>query len=68
MTAKWDKAGWATKQSALLSGRALDVYTRLSEEAASGYSKVNTGRKNGFTSNLLSTNMMENYVCSRANL
>lgn len=36
-TSKWDKAGWATKLSALISGRALDVYSRLSEEAASGY-------------------------------
>ena len=39
-TAKWDKAGWATKLSALLSGRALDVYSRLSEEAASDYGKM----------------------------
>ena len=39
-TAKWDKAGWATKLSALLSGRALDVYSRLSEEAASEYGKM----------------------------
>ena len=27
-----------------------------------------TGRKNGFASNLPSTNMMQNYVCPRANL
>ena len=27
-----------------------------------------TGRKNGFTSNLPSANMMQNYVCPRANL
>ena len=39
-TAKWEKAGWATKLSALLSGRALDVYSRLSEEAASDYHKM----------------------------
>ena len=39
-TAKWEKAGWATKLSALLSGRALDVYSRLSEEAASDYDKM----------------------------
>ena len=38
--AKWEKAGWATKLSALLSGRALDVYSRLSEEAASDYHKM----------------------------
>ena len=40
-TAKWEKAGWATKLSALLSGRALEVYSRLSEEAASNYDKLN---------------------------
>ena len=39
-TAKWEKAVWATKLSALLSGRALDVYSRLSEEAASDYDKM----------------------------
>ena len=39
-TAKWDKAGWATKLSALLSGRALYVYSRPSEEAASDYGKM----------------------------
>ena len=32
-TAKWDRTGWATKLSTLLSGRALDVYSRLSEVA-----------------------------------
>ena len=30
-TAKWEKTGWASKLSALLSGRALEVYSRLSE-------------------------------------
>ena len=29
-TAKWNKIGWASKLSALLSGRALEVYSRLS--------------------------------------
>ena len=29
---------------------------------------LSTGRKNGFTSNLPSANMMQNYVCPRANL
>ena len=38
--AKWEKTGWATKLSALLSGRALDVYSRLSEEAAVDYDQV----------------------------
>ena len=39
-TAKWNKNGWASKLSALLSGRALEVYSRLSEEAAKDYDKV----------------------------
>ena len=38
--AKWEKTGWATKLSALLSGRALDAYFRLSEEAAVDYDQV----------------------------
>ena len=38
--AKWEKTGWATKLSALLSGRALDVYSRLSEEASVDYDQV----------------------------
>ncbi|KAL9963057.1 hypothetical protein ACROYT_G032222 [Oculina patagonica] len=38
--AKWEKNGWATKLSALLTGRALDVYSRLSEEAATDYDKM----------------------------
>ena len=37
--AKLEKTGWATKLSALLSGRALDVYFRLSE-AAVDYDQV----------------------------
>ena len=39
-TAKWDRNVWATKLSALLSGRALDVYSRLSEEVASDYDQM----------------------------
>ena len=39
-TATWEKTGWASKISALLSGRALEVYSRLSEEAAKDYDKV----------------------------
>ena len=39
-TAKWNKIGWASKLSALLLGRALEVYSRLSEEAAKDYDKV----------------------------
>ena len=39
-TAKWEKTGWASKLSALLSGQALEVYSCLSEEAAKDYDKV----------------------------
>ncbi|CAH3139267.1 unnamed protein product, partial [Porites lobata] len=39
-TAKWEKTGWASKPSALLSGRALEVYSRISEEAAQDYDRV----------------------------
>ena len=38
--AKWDKTGWATELTVLLSGRALDVYSRLSEEDAVNYDKM----------------------------
>lgn len=34
------KTGWASHLSALFSGRALEVYSRLSEEAARDYDKV----------------------------
>ena len=39
-TAKWKKDGWASMLSALLSGPALEMYSRLSEEAAKDYDKV----------------------------
>ena len=39
-TAKWEKTGWASKLSALLSGHALEVYSQLSEEAAQDYDRV----------------------------
>ena len=39
-TAKWKKDGWASKLSALLSGRVLEVYSRLSEDAAKDYDRV----------------------------
>jgi len=38
--AKWHKTGWASKLSALLSGRVLEVCSRLSEEAARDYGRV----------------------------
>ena len=39
-TAKWETTGWASKLTALLAGRALEVYSRLSEEAAQDYDRV----------------------------
>ena len=38
-TAKWEKTEWASKLSALLPGRALEIYSRLSEEAAQDYDR-----------------------------
>nr|XP_006823664.1 PREDICTED: uncharacterized protein LOC100372741 [Saccoglossus kowalevskii] len=37
---EWDKSKWATSLSALLTGKALDVYSRLSDMAASDYGLV----------------------------
>ena len=37
---KWDKGVWAAYLSALLKGRALDVYDRLSIEDAADYDKL----------------------------
>ena len=50
-TAKWEKTGWASKLSALLSGRVLEVYSRLSEEAAQDYDrgKLQSGSKHFVT-------------------
>ena len=39
-TSKWHITGWVSKLSSLLSGRALEVYSRLSEEAAKDHDKV----------------------------
>ena len=39
-TAKWEKTGLASKRSALLCRRALEVYSRLSEEGAQDYDRV----------------------------
>ena len=38
--ASWDKDTWAIKLSALLTGRAMDVYTRMSDADASNYDKL----------------------------
>ena len=37
--ASWEKDTWAIKLSALLTGRAMDVYTRMSDAYASNYDK-----------------------------
>ena len=37
---KWDKGNWAVALSALLTGKALDVYSRLSETAAVDYGQL----------------------------
>ena len=38
--ASWEKDTWAIKLSALLTGRAMDVYTRMSDTDASNYDKL----------------------------
>ena len=38
--ASWEKDTWAIKLSALLTGRAMDVYTRMSDADASDYNKL----------------------------
>ena len=38
--AGWEKDTWAIKLSALLTGRAMDVYTRMSDTDASDYNKL----------------------------
>ena len=38
--ASWEKDTWAIKLSALLTGRAMDVYTRMSDADASDYGKL----------------------------
>ena len=38
--ASWEKDTWAIKLSALLTGRAMDVYTRMSDGDASDYDKL----------------------------
>ena len=38
--ASWEKDTWAIKLSALLTGRAMDVYTRMSDADASDYDKL----------------------------
>ena len=40
MTSNWPKESWAINLSALLTGRALDVYTRLSADQAKDYEQL----------------------------
>ena len=43
--ASWEKDTWAIKLSALLTGRAMDVYTRMSDADASDYDKLKKALK-----------------------
>ena len=38
--AGWERSDWATRLSPLLSGRTLDAYSRLSDEQARDYDKL----------------------------
>ena len=38
--ASWEKNTWAIKLSALLTGRAMDIYTRMSDADANDYDKL----------------------------
>ena len=38
--AKWEKNMWAIKLSLLLTGRAMDIYTRMSDRDANEYDKL----------------------------
>ena len=38
--ASWEKDTWAIKLSGLLTGRAMDVYTRMSDTDANDYDKL----------------------------
>ena len=40
--ANWPQANWATQLSALLGGKALDVYSRLSQENTLDYERLKT--------------------------
>ena len=40
MNANWEKDTWVIKLSALLTGRAMDVYTRMSDTDANDYDKL----------------------------
>ena len=46
--AEWNRDSWATHLSALLSGNALDVYSRLSQEEALCYDRLKTALLNRY--------------------
>ena len=46
--AEWNRDSWATHLSALLSGNALDVYSRLSQEKALCYNRLKTALLNRY--------------------
>ena len=41
-TNNWDRVSWAVSLSALLTGKALDVYSRMSDDAAIDYDQLKT--------------------------
>ena len=47
-TNNWDESTWSTSLSALLTGKALDVYSRLSETAAVDYKQLNEALLKGY--------------------
>ena len=46
--ASWEKDTWAIKLSALLTGRAMDVYTRMSDTDANDYDKLKKALLTGY--------------------
>jgi len=46
--AKWEEEIWATQLSALLLGKALDVYSRLSQKGALDYKKLKVALLNRY--------------------
>ena len=47
--AKWEKVTWAIMLSALLSGRAVDVYTSMSNDDANEYDKLKKALLTGYS-------------------
>ena len=53
--ASWEKETWAINLSALLTGRAMDVYTRMSDADASDYDKLKKALLQGTTTPKMAT-------------